>query len=135
MENILSFAFPNADMWPFVALDGYYHIAGGVADLASSGPIGMSVFVEPGDEAAAFEVHAQQHFINQGYPEDAGLSDFGFGIWQRDPMSSYQDGRIPSRSGNSTSYDSNVTVLAPLMDHTVGVHSACCLKSPVSHSQ
>ncbi|CAB9529218.1 Sensor protein kinase WalK (Fragment) [Seminavis robusta] len=119
MESVLSFAFPDAEMWPYVGLNGYFHTSREVAALASTGSMGMSVFVQP-PEAAAFESFIQEHFDQQGYPPDAGLSDFGFGIYTRDPDSPFADGRVPSRTGNDTSDGgSPYTILAPIMDHSM----------------
>jgi hypothetical protein len=127
MESVLSFAFPNASMWPFIALNGYSHTSREVASLASAGSMGLVALVNPGSEATAFEKHVQEHYAKQGYPEDAGASAFGFGIYKMDPNSTYPDHRIPSLTGNDTNYDEkddsqyrrDHTILAPMFDHSV----------------
>jgi hypothetical protein len=127
MESVLSFAFPNASTWPFVALNGYYHTSREVAALASAGSMGLVAFVKPGSEAQAFEKHVQEHYARQGYPETAGASAFGFGIYKVDPSSPFPDKRVHALAGNDTilddeldtQHDARHEILAPMLDHSV----------------
>ncbi|CAB9496965.1 Sensor protein kinase WalK (Fragment) [Seminavis robusta] len=120
VESIMSNAFPDANQWPMVALNGYYSTANEVANLASdvntSMQIGLLVLVEPGEEAYAFEEHAKQYYKDQGYPEDAGTTAAGFGIRRRDETS--KTGYTLDRTGENNTYGSTNKVLVPVLDHS-----------------
>lgn len=47
MATILSYAFPNKEAWPFVALDGYEVIAGKVANMSASSSQVVAAIVLP----------------------------------------------------------------------------------------
>jgi signal transduction histidine kinase len=117
MVTYLSFAFPNASMWPLVALDGYIETAGKAANLLSAISFVLSMIVRP-DQATEFERFAARVYKNQGYAEGAGTSDFGFGIWAKDEDSPYPDGKIHDISGNTT-YGSEHSILVPVFLHNI----------------
>lgn len=100
MSTLLGELFPDASDWPFVSLEGYIPIASKVAALSSSGTQAFMIVVDPA-EARAFEDHLQNVYRLQGRPEEAGMSDFGFGIWRRDgnETNTYPDGRLPDMDG------------------------------------
>jgi len=116
MESILGNAYPNADQWPTtIGLNGYYETANTVASLSGGNSMALIVLVEP-EEAEAFEQHAQEHYQSQGYPDDAGTVEIGFGIRRRDPTA--PSGYAFDHEGNHTLYNSSHTILAPVLDHS-----------------
>jgi hypothetical protein len=54
MASYFSFAFPNATMWPFVALDGYSVTASKAAKLSTATSLGLLMIVRP-DEASLLQ--------------------------------------------------------------------------------
>ena len=66
------------------------------------------------DQAAAFEDFAKQTYKDQGYPQDAGYSDFGFGIWLFDPDSPYDDGRRHDVEG-ATDWGTAHEIMTPIL--------------------
>jgi len=93
MATMLSYQLPNSDMWPFITVDGYIPIAEKVAALSSSTTQSLMVLLHP-DDALAWENHTQKVYVDQGRPAEAGVNDFGFGVWRDDPESPYEDNRL-----------------------------------------
>lgn len=94
MATLLAHALPHRDDWPFVTLDGYIPIAQKVAALSSSTTQSLMVFVQP-SQVEAWENHTRQVYEHQQRPETAGVSDFGFGIWEHNVEDSpYEDRRV-----------------------------------------
>ena len=116
MSSVLGFAFPEARMWPNIGLRGYPTIANRVAKLSSTSGMGMMVVVSP-DEAPSFEEHAQQIYQQFEYPETAGWSDFGFGIYGKSNESPFADGRFHDTAGNTT-YGSKHRIMVPFLQHS-----------------
>ena len=115
MASMLSYTFPDPSQWPFVALPGYIETAGHVAQLSSSTAQGLVMIVPP-ENATAFEDFALQTYNDRGYPETAGRSEFGFGIWARDKNSNYTDGRVRDVNGTASTYDSKYNTLAVIFE-------------------
>ena len=111
MAAIMSFTFPDADAWPFAALSGYTEINKNIADMSGSTEHALSVIVQP-SQCEEFNKFAKKMYQDEGFPETAGVSDFGFGIWKRDtndpPL--YEDGRIPDVTGENPTSDSDILV-------------------------
>jgi signal transduction histidine kinase len=116
MATMISFQFPNASVYPFVALSGFTEISAKVKELSTSF-IGFSLIVNP-DQGSEFESFAETVYQEQDYPQGAGASDFGFGIWRHDPVASpYDDHRVHDTSGNTT-YGGKYPILVPLLQHS-----------------
>lgn len=93
MATMLSHLLPDRDMWPKITFDGYIPIAQKVASLSNSSSQSIAVLLDPA-EAEEWENHTKQVYFDQGRPETAGVSDFGFGIWRQDNSSSHEDKRV-----------------------------------------
>ncbi|GAX27936.1 hypothetical protein FisN_21Hh286 [Fistulifera solaris] len=118
MATILSYAFPNKDAWPFVALDGYEVIAGKVANMSASSSQIVAAIVLP-EQRADFETFAQNLYRSNNYPETSGFSDFGFGAWAEDNETSpYDDGRVHDVNG-TVSPQSDRDILIILYQHNL----------------
>ncbi|CAB9511692.1 Hybrid signal transduction histidine kinase K [Seminavis robusta] len=117
MASVMKYAFPDSSQWPMVSLDGYVEIASKIAKLSSSLTLAVNVFVQPA-QVDAFHEHAKQVYEEQGYPEGAGVSDFGFGTWKPDQSEepAYPDRRLPDVTGETT-YDSPNNILIPIFLH------------------
>jgi signal transduction histidine kinase len=116
MATTISYGFPNASAWPFAALPGYTDISATINGLSSS-PISFAVIIRP-DQATEFETFASKVYREQHYPEGAGASEFGFGVWKIDAASSpYSDKRVHDISGN-TSYGGKRSIIVPVLLHT-----------------
>jgi hypothetical protein len=105
MAAWVSFAEPDSASWPLINVDGYIPIAEKVAQLSSSTTQSLMAFVDPA-QAEEFEAHTQQVYVEQGRPEGAGVSDFGFGAYKNDASSPYEDGRLHDISGEVSLYES-----------------------------
>lgn len=93
--------FPNASQWPFVAMPGFSEVVGLLANISSSVTAGVQVILKP-DQVPDFEVFAAQTFEDLDYPESAGVSDFGFGVYAQDPSTNYPDGKIHDSDRNDS---------------------------------
>jgi hypothetical protein len=103
-------AFPNASQWPFVYLPGFQDTGTDLSRLSNSIAFAVNYILRP-EEASEFEDFAQQAYKDHGYPNDTGVSGFGFGIWA---MPGPANDRIHDVSGNTT-FASQHHILAPLM--------------------
>lgn len=122
IASIFAIDFPDAEEWPFVARPGYVETVDSVAQISSSVSIAMIPLVTPDDgEAEMWQEFARDYYRETGYPETAGVSEFGFGIWANDASEPklYSDGRVPDISGE-TSYNSTNKVLFPIFQHNKG---------------
>jgi hypothetical protein len=118
MATVLSYALPDAIVWPLIQVDGYVDIAGKVAKLSASTSQALIVRVDP-SQATKFENHTEQLYVEEERPEGAGASDFGFGIWTNYKVDSpHADGRVNDTTGE-TIWGGERTILAPLMMHNV----------------
>lgn len=115
MGSMMSYAYPNAEQWPYVAPYGYADTASKIAKITSSMSMAIIVLVQP-DQVETFEAHAEQFYRDHDYPRGAGHSDFGFGIWKKDPNETYRDNRLPDTSVE-TNYESKHNLLAPILLH------------------
>jgi hypothetical protein len=116
MATVLSYALPDATVWPLIQVHGYIDIAGKVAKLSSSTSQALIVIVDP-SQATEFQNHTEQVYIQQERPKGAGASHFGFGIWTNYKVNSlHPDGRVSDTTGQ-TIWGGERTMLAPLMMH------------------
>ena len=116
LSSALSFAFPSADQWPFVGLRGYTQLATKVALLSASAGHGFMAIV-PTEQTEAFEAHAKELYKEFNYPEVAGQSDFGFGIYGIDPTAGYEDKHFHDISGNPATWDNKYNITVPFLQH------------------
>jgi len=115
MATLVSHIVPDAENWPMIAIEGYIPIAAKVAQLSSSGTQSLMVFLDPA-QASVFERHTELEYQVQGRPAEAGVSDFGFGIWRDDEASPNEDGRIHDVNGTND-WGGPHNILVPLMLH------------------
>lgn len=85
MATFISHVLPLASQWPLIDMDWYMPIAARVAAISSSTTQSLMVFLRP-EQVADFEEHAYNLYRKEGRPMDAGMSEFGFGIWKNDPV-------------------------------------------------
>ena len=78
-------AFPNATMWPNVALEGFFDIAPEMQVLSSLQNIVFSPMISPMDKEGSFETFMYNYFASEpSYPTGAGYTPIGAGIWSLD---------------------------------------------------
>jgi len=118
LASIMGTSFPSASQWPLdVGLDGYTTIANKVAQQSSTSGHGMMVIVTP-EEAEAFEAHAKELYTELEYPPTAGYSEFGFGIYKKNPtLPNTTDQQVHDISGE-TVYDSKRKIMVPFLQHS-----------------
>lgn len=100
--SIASWANPEVDNWPFIRVPGYMDMTSKVATLTSSTTQALTVLVNP-SQVEEFEAHIQQLYREEGRPAEAGMSDFGFGVWKPDNSSNFPDGRVHDTTGEVSS--------------------------------
>eukprot|EP00934_Nitzschia_sp_Nitz4_P001676 Nitzschia sp. Nitz4//scaffold91_size79674//2396//5074//NITZ4_005353-RA/size79674-processed-gene-0.86-mRNA-1//1//CDS//3329560058//1676//frame0 len=110
--------FPYTENWPYVGLTPFHTIAGKVADVSDSEGHVLSPIVTP-EGAAAFEAYAADFYSAMGYSENAGMSDFGFGIFgsnynYSDPSAVGEEQRFHDVSGN-TSWGGKFSIMVPIL--------------------
>lgn len=115
-----SFQFPNASDWPFAFMKGFVKIANKLSLVEDSMPSGVGVILQL-EQILDFEKFAQEAYQTNGYPDRAGVSDFGFGMWAFDKSDTrrYPDGRVHDINGTISSLvDSKYNVAAPLLQNS-----------------
>ena len=126
MATVMSQTFPEKASWPLVSMDGYMPIAESLAKLTSSLTQSMIVLLDPTQVSLdEFESHTKQVYRDQGRPENAGVSDMGFGVWKPDPNTNmegatceYSDCRLHDTStGPPEAWDGSRSIITPLMMH------------------
>ena len=112
MASTMSYQFPDASSYPLVALPGYSEISSKVTDVSNT-LIGYAVIITP-DQVSEFERFAAVTYLEQGYPQGAGMSDFGFGIWRNDFDSSLYNDRKVHDSSPGVEYGGKYPILVPI---------------------
>ncbi|KAL3906621.1 MAG: hypothetical protein SGILL_009195, partial [Bacillariaceae sp.] len=129
-------AHANASAWPNVAMDGYSDIATSLRSI-TDGSLSFCPIVEPGgEEQESFESFAYDLFAKEGFPEEAGESAFGRGVFSYGTGESgnetYADGRFHITSG-WTYHNSSKKILVPFLQSDYGMHSALMLNVHFEH--
>jgi signal transduction histidine kinase len=131
MATLLSHTYADIVDWPFISMKGYIPIAEKVAAMSSSIVQALMVVHHP-LQTEAFENHTYQLYREQGRPMEAGVSDFGFGVWkpleggggggeEKDDASPssppyYEDGRVHDTTG-VPSWGGTRTLMTTIMMH------------------
>ena len=113
MAATISYHFPDASSYPFAALPGYSEISSIVTDVTAS-LLGYMVIITP-DQVPEFESFAAATYLEQGYPQGAGVSDFGFGIWRNETGSSPYDDHRAHDSDSGLEYGGKYPILVPIL--------------------
>jgi signal transduction histidine kinase/DNA-binding response OmpR family regulator len=131
VATLMGHVLPDASDWPLIEMKGYMPIGQKVAQLSLANTQSLMVILEnpTREEQTEFEAHVQEQYKLQGHPADAGMSDFGFGIWKPDPAAKgssktnattpqYKDGRLPDVSADAnTTWGGKHKILVPLTFH------------------
>jgi len=118
LASIMGTSFPSASQWPLdVGLDGYTAIANKVAQQSSTSGHGMVVIVTP-EEAEAFEAHAKELHTELECPPTAGYSEFGFGIYKKNPTLPNTTDQQVHDIGGETVCDSKRKIMVPFLQHS-----------------
>lgn len=122
MVQIASSAFPNATVWPNVAIPAFETIAKDI--LSTSGNFDLSFYpkvqpeaLQPGEQSS-FEDFAYNYFYNvrnPPFPDDTAVHNFGRGIWKSQDI---VDGntswiRVHDTDGETDQWDTPHRVLFP----------------------
>lgn len=97
-STLMGNVMPNSEDWPLVKFDGYLPVSAKLATLTESTTYALMALIDP-EQAPEFEEHIEQQYRIQSRPEEAGHSDFGFGIWKRSSNSTFEDGRVQDTTG------------------------------------
>jgi len=125
MATIMAFHFPNADAWPFVALEnGYEEISTDLIETSDGREMGMAPFVAPA-QLSEFETFAYDYYESK-FSNETAVSSFGKGVFGINPALGTSDNRYHETDGN-TSYDSPNKLFAPILHHNAGDHPALML--------
>lgn len=114
MASMVAYRFPDASMWPNVALPGFTE-TGLLLTETEQTTFALAVMVRP-EQAADFEAFAAGVYEEQNYPNETGVGDFGFGIWRSSEDPSVQ-GKFHDLSGNTT-WGGRNSLLLPIFQHT-----------------
>lgn len=102
MATVIGQMLPDAKDWPLISVPGYIPIASAVAESSGSNTQALMVFLSS-EQATEYQEHIKQEYVEQGRPESAGFSKFGFGIWAPDAKDppAYEDGRVSDINGTN----------------------------------
>ena len=123
MASVAGQLFPDAAQWPYVDFVGFETLVQALLDTSSGPDMGFApLLTDPVNQGPLFEEHAYQVYRKLGFPEKAGNSSFGFGIWaQQGPNGTAKDKRYHDTTGE-TKYGSPYTIMTPLFRTDEGVH-------------
>lgn len=119
LASILSFAFPDAETWPLINLNGYETIAANMIQATAGATLAVCPFVTP-DQLSEFEDFAYDVvFASKKYPSEIGESSFGRGVYGLDFNLNNTDFRFRETDG-STTWGSPNKVFTPFLLHSQG---------------
>jgi hypothetical protein len=118
LASIAANAFPDAQMWPSVNLKGFKEISRTVIEISSGRSMGLLPIVTP-KNIAAFEDYAYDVVFAGTYPNDAGISSFGRGVYALNPSLNNTDKRYHDTDG-VTSWNSPNNITTPFLAHSLG---------------
>ena len=119
MASIMAETWPDAEDWPFISYPGYRSVARKVSLLVTNdnpdSTQSLMIIVDP-SEVSAWENHTRAEYIRQNRTDGvAGVSDFGFGIYQvNESISEYEDKRYHDITGE-TFWGGDRGILSPLV--------------------
>jgi len=119
MTQVAAFAWPNAESWPYVWIDGYWKIVENVVPTSCYTGIHLAPIVQP-EQSEKFEEFAygkfKEHFPNTTMGAN---SHFGEGIWVMDGSIETEDNRFHDTTGVSI-HGSPFEILTPKLQHALG---------------
>jgi hypothetical protein len=118
LASVAANAFPDAQTWPFVNLNGFEEISQNVIEASSGRSMGLLPIVTP-ERLAEFEDYAYDVVFAGTYPNDTGVSAFGRGVYASSPSLNSTDGRYHDTDG-ATSWDSPNKIMTPFLAHSLG---------------
>jgi hypothetical protein len=120
MASIVSYGFPDAETWPFVHVNGYEQIASNVLSTSTGidSNVALCVLVTP-DQLPEFEEFAYNVVLKDKFPEGAGVSSFGPGVYGLDFSLNNTDKRFHETDGTTT-WGSPYKIFAPFLYHSDG---------------
>jgi hypothetical protein len=102
LASVLSFAFPEAETWPFINLNGYETIAANLIQATVGATLSVCPFVTP-EQLSEFEDFAYSVvFASKNYPSEIGESSFGRGVYGLDFSLNNTDFRFHETDGSTT---------------------------------
>jgi hypothetical protein len=116
LKNLYTHAFPSADRWPYVFLNGFDHISSNMVELSNGRGIAFAPIVQP-SQAAEFEAWIYNSSADGliDNPDEYDTSGFGRGIFAfGNPYENATDNRYHDTTGE-TSYNSPYNILAPII--------------------
>jgi hypothetical protein len=117
IAKVISYALPDAEPWPFVAVPGYNDMIDSIGPTSLAKGLNFAPIVLP-EQAEEWEAFAQEEY-HKFFGNDtitAGVSSFGFGMWAKDKSIDTPDHRFHEISGE-TSWGSPNQILVPKMHH------------------
>jgi hypothetical protein len=119
LASVVGGANPDGSQWPFVVLNNYENIADNLIDVSKGCRMGFAPIVHP-SELASFEDFIYDYYENsrmpEPFPNGTAIQPFGKGVWSttEDDVAFHDTTGVPAWSGG------NLTILAPLAQHSVG---------------
>jgi hypothetical protein len=125
MAQIAASAFPNATMWPNVAIPAFETIAEDLISTSSNMEIGFYPMVQPEEivpgQQASFEAFAYDYFYNTRNPNfsnDTAVHSFGRGVWKANDSDGSLNLRLRDATGHTTQWDSPNRILFPELQNS-----------------
>lgn len=128
MASVVSEMYPNAEDWPFVAIDGFERIVNNILKSSSGSDMAYIPLVTP-EELPEWEDFAYYYYYNKRsppHPNGTATSSFGRGVWGLDPNWSSVDNRYHAQDG-STPWGSPIKILTPIFQVNEGINPALML--------
>jgi hypothetical protein len=124
MSTIVAYQLPDADVWPFVLVQGFEAIATKLIQTASGRDMVLLPIVAL-PQLERFETFAYDYY-GRVFPPNTAVSSFGKGVFGVDPTLNTTDQRYRERDGISSDANPN-RILTPLVQHNLGPFSSLML--------
>jgi hypothetical protein len=118
LASVAANAFPDAQTWPKVNLEGFEEISRNMIETSSGRSMGLLPIVTP-NTLAEFEDFAYDVVFAGTYPNDTGVSSFGRGVFAVNPSLNSTDKRYHDTDG-ATTWNSPNKIMTPFLAHSFG---------------
>jgi hypothetical protein len=118
LASVAANAFPDAQTWPKVNLNGFEEISGNIIETSSGRSMGLLPIVTP-ESLAEFEDYAYDVVFAGTYPNHTAVSSFGRGVFALDFSLNSTDKRYHDTDG-ATNWNSPNKIMTPYLAHSLG---------------
>lgn len=118
LASVASTAFPDADMWPNVKINGFEKVSNNIIATSNGRSMGLLPLVTE-DQLGDFEAFLYDEVIAKNCPNGTGVHSFGKGVNGNNPALNTSDNLYHETDGE-TYWGSPYHVMTPYLYHSYG---------------